>query len=104
MSHAVTGETALWVAASTNRLDILKLLLAQPLIDIDYANTDGLTPLMIAVHFGYLDLVEELLSAGADLHKTDNSGMTALGIAQTKDHTQVITLLESAYSAQNHSP
>jgi ankyrin repeat protein len=46
--------------------DLVKLLLAQKGIELNYVNGDGYTPLMIAVEKGGRGIVQALLLAGAD--------------------------------------
>lgn len=46
--------------------------------EIDKKNKEGLTPLMVAVEAGRLDMVNALLSQGASIEVTDRAGRTAL--------------------------
>lgn len=54
------------------------------LSNINFADNEGNTPLMIAVEKGYLELIKLLLEAKADKQLTNNLGQTALSIALTQ--------------------
>ena len=51
----------------------------------------GLTPLMYAVSFGKVAIIEELIKAGASLEAVDNSGKSVLDYAED---TSIQTLLK----------
>lgn len=62
--------------------------------DINQADENGLTPLMIASGFGRAHVVEILLSGGANLHATEpRMGATALHKAAQSGDADVIALL-----------
>jgi ankyrin repeat protein len=44
----------------------------------------GRTPLIVAVLGGYTDIVRALLERGADINEKDNSGKTALELAEER--------------------
>ncbi len=48
---------------------------------INYKDPDGVTPLMEAARFNYLDIVELLVKKGADVNAADDKGSTALHYA-----------------------
>jgi ankyrin repeat protein len=102
---SVPGRAALQLAASRGHLAVAKLLLADPHPAAKAAasaalhaaaesgqltmtrfllehgpnvnkSTDSCTPLMMACFGGFAPLVELLLEAGADLHKSGRKGMT----------------------------
>jgi serine/threonine-protein phosphatase 6 regulatory ankyrin repeat subunit B len=70
-------ETPLIVAAKHNRLDIVDFLLTQPGLEIDAADADGRTALMVAAAVGALDVTASLLKAGANRHLKDRAGLNA---------------------------
>jgi ankyrin repeat protein len=61
--------------------------------DFDEGRTRGRTfesPLTLAVHRGRIEIVRMLLEHGADVHRKDGSGRTAIQGAQTPAMTQVL--------------
>lgn len=47
--------------------------------DVDLANNQGCTPLIMAAIKGHQDIVEQLVSAGAILGRTDTAGRSDWG-------------------------
>ena len=74
-----TGYTALLWAAGGGRHETAGLLLGAK-ADPD-AGCGDRTPLMAAAEFGAAGIVRDLLHHGADAHRTDRQGRTALDIA-----------------------
>jgi len=58
-------------------VDIVRKILEAAVIDINVQDASGLTPLLWAVHSECFDLVETLLSAGADVEILSNTGRNA---------------------------
>ena len=56
----------------------------------------GWTAIMKAVVHGHFEVVEELMAKGADPNKKNDSGTTALSIAETLEKTEMIKLLRKA--------
>lgn len=64
-----------------DRLETTRILLDAG-ADINYADNDGYTPLMCAVHFGCLEVARELVDRGADLSLVHGiSGKTLIHLA-----------------------
>jgi len=76
------GHTALFWASFKGNKDLVKLLLAQPGIQLDAINIDGDTALMAAAEKGHGEIAEMLLKAGANASITDKRGETATSLAQ----------------------
>lgn len=53
----------------------------------------GWTPLIMATYFEYPEVVESLLSLGADIKRRDGLGKTALNYAISADNTNVARIL-----------
>jgi ankyrin repeat protein len=69
-------------------------------VDINYCDSRGATPLMEAALYGHADLVEFLISKGADLEKKDRLlGLNALLIASFLGHYDVAKVLLDSGSA-----
>lgn len=72
----IGGQSALWLAASADHLEVVKLLLKHG-ADIEVRNSlMGWTPLHIAAYNGHADMVQALVSAGANVDAKDNTGRT----------------------------
>ncbi|GAU87169.1 hypothetical protein RvY_00061 [Ramazzottius varieornatus] len=73
-----TGNTVMHVAAYKNDLELIDWLLNEG-SEIDARNRAGVTPMMVAVHHGYFDLVRLLASKeGSDLNAEDRFGQNLL--------------------------
>jgi hypothetical protein len=91
----------LW--ASFSHSNIVDLLLERN-ADPNAKSPEGETPLMRATYFANIDIVEKLLSSGADQKIANNKGQTALDIAkhqivicidsQRKNYEKIIKILE----------
>ncbi len=92
------GYTPLMVAVDTNNKDIVQCLLENSEPHIDLQDSEGKTALMFAVIKNNCSIIKKLLERGADINKTDNSGMTALMIAVGHGHTEAVQcLLQNPY-------
>ena len=68
----------------------------KPLIEkgeIDIANKDGFTPLLIATYYGHTPLVKYLAENGADVNRQDNDGWTALMYAIYYNYKDISKIL-----------
>ena len=61
--------------------------------DLDAADTQGRSPLLLAVSRGHLDVCKLLLEAGADPTTKDNAGNDALAIARSRGDRAIVDLL-----------
>ncbi len=91
-------HTALIRASFKGYKDLVKLLLAQPGIQLDAINIDGDTALMAAAEKGHLEIAEMLLKAGAKVSITDKRGETATSLAQEALAKQqaLVSILQSS--------
>ena len=97
------GNNALHLAALTDNFKILKLLVAYAIESnskslLDEKNSNGLTPIFIAIDMLNLDITEHLISSGSSLSLIDKSKRNVLHhIAMLKSsfkRSEFITLLE----------
>jgi len=95
------GQTALMLAVSHGRVDMVKMLL-ESTADVNMQDEDGSTALMCACEHGHTDIVKILLSnPDCDPSITDNDGSTAMSIAMEAGHRDVGVLL---YAHTNFRP
>ena len=83
-------------ATINENIEIVRLLLAYAPNEQNYVNLadyHGSTALTIAAEFGYTDIVELLLMAGAKINVQDDDGDSALHVAAFKGHSEIVTLL-----------
>ena len=90
------GETALIVASTNGHIDIVSQLLLKNEVDVNArGDTDGVTSLFIASQNGHVKVVEQLLKhKKVDVTLQDINGSTALDVARSKEHADVVRLLK----------
>jgi ankyrin repeat protein len=89
------GSTALYCAASLDRVEIVAQLLKAG-ADVNKARADGWTALYLAAIHGHVEIVAQLLAAGADVNQANSKGETALYIAAKYDYLDVVQQLLAA--------
>ena len=87
-------NNALFEAVKARHLGVVSALLKRA-ENLDFADSDGLTLLMIASKGGSLPIVKALLKAGASPLITDREGRTALHWAAMMGHSLVLDVLVS---------
>ncbi len=85
------GDPALVRAIRMDNLDIARILLDHPGIDIDTSSSFGETALMLAAFKGNELLVDELLSKGASVNRV--GGWTPLHYAAANGHDAIVRKL-----------
>ncbi|VDI78368.1 E3 ubiquitin-protein ligase mind-bomb, partial [Mytilus galloprovincialis] len=82
------GFSALHIAAINDHQDVAETLLTKGVTDINLKNEEGLTPLHVACHEAYFEMVELLIENDADVNTKSNTGYTplhvTLGVEQQK--------------------
>lgn len=58
--------------------------------------TKDVTTLMLASDYGNLDIVNMLMTVGADASLPTKNGITAMGYTAEEDHTEIIEILWKA--------
>ncbi|MBZ3881537.1 KN motif and ankyrin repeat domain-containing protein 3 [Sciurus carolinensis] len=98
-----TGQTALMLAISHGRQDMVAALLECG-ADVNAQDADGATALMCASEYGRLDTVRLLLAQpGCDPAILDNEGTSALAIALEAEQDEVAALLHAHLSSSQPS-
>ena len=96
------GMTALLVVCSAKRnLQIARLLLEAE-ADVDQADADGNSSLILASTVGHLKIVQLLLQARANVGLANRSGMTALTSAAFRGHDEIEQCLLGARPGKRH--
>lgn len=90
------GENILHYAAWANNIDFLKESISTSLYDINLQNTDGITPLIIAIHKNNIEMITTLLLAGADPNLQDIKGKNVMHHAADNGNIDIYELLEDA--------
>jgi uncharacterized protein len=73
--------------------DVIRMLLLKG-ADINHFSTDGVTPLLEAIHQGNRVLVKLLITNGSDVNLASTTGQTPLQLAEQKQDSSIIRLLE----------
>ena len=91
------GHTPFHFAAEVGDKDVVALLLEKG-ANVNATTTDtwGDTPLHLAARFGYKEVVALLIEKGADVNAADSDSETPLMLANQKNHTEIVKLLQQA--------
>ena len=89
-----SGISLLHYTARDNSLSISKILVNDYQFDVNYQTLTGKTPLMFAAEKGNGEIINMLLSHGADKTLTDENGKTAYDYAVENGYTELAELLK----------
>ncbi|CAK6445498.1 unnamed protein product [Pipistrellus nathusii] len=94
------GQTALMLAVSHGRADVVKALLACQ-ADVNVQDDDGSTALMCACEHGHKEITALLLAVpSCDISLTDRDGSTALMVALDAGQSEIASMLYSRMNIQ----
>ena len=62
-------------------------------LDLDYQDTFGYTPLMLSVQHSHTDITDQLLEGGADVVLRSNAGHTVLDMAAQQGNVAAIRVI-----------
>ena len=93
-------RSPLWIACSTNKLDICQILLNYG-ANVNQCAINGETPLYVASKIGHADICELLLDRGANVNLADKDRMTPLLIAEKQGHTVIADMIRTASQVPN---
>lgn len=85
--------TPLFFAALRGHVEIVRILLALPEVDINKGNSLGCTPLRVAAQNGHLAVVKLLVENHADVHDGGSDGATPLLMAAQVGHHKIVQYL-----------
>lgn len=88
------GESAIW-AAKNGDLEALSNAVEAPGFDVNAEMSQGRTLLHYAADYGQREVIEHLISKGANLNQADKHGITPLLAAIWEGHTSCVELLLS---------
>jgi len=88
--------------AAAARVDRVRRSLEQGL-DVNKADPDGRTAMMMAAFEGYTEVVEVLIEYGAEVDRRDHAGRTALMYASSGPFPQTVELLIENGTDVNHA-
>ena len=81
-----------WVAAGRYTDELMSFLMEKG-AKIDVANSDGQTPLHLAVQHGYAAMAKQLCEKGVRIDVRDNNDQTPLHLAVSYGHLSMVKLL-----------
>ncbi|XP_078683154.1 uncharacterized protein LOC144917219 isoform X3 [Branchiostoma floridae x Branchiostoma belcheri] len=73
--------------------DLTALMALLDRVGVDAKDENGQTALMLAAEHGQLEMVQELITKGADVHVEDEDNWTALTSAAKEGHLPIVTCL-----------
>ena len=94
LSKAANAKPKILTAAQTGKLDEIVQLIRGG-ADIDQAESDGLTPLMLTIKGDYLGAARKLIEMGARLDVVNSAGQNPLQYAESLKKAEMIALLKN---------
>lgn len=88
-----TGRTPLHAAVAADAMGVFQILLRNRATNLNARMHDGTTPLILAARLATEGMVEDLITADADINAADNSGKTALHWAAAVNNTEAVNTL-----------
>lgn len=88
-----TGRTPLHAAVAADAMGVFQILLRNRATNLNARMHDGTTPLILAARLAIEGMVEDLITADADINAADNSGKTALHWAAAVNNVDAVNIL-----------
>ena len=90
------GSTALGIAARSGHVEVVRVLLQAPAIEVNHTTKSVTTALAFACEKGHQDVVTLLLEKGADPNIAHENAITALHLACLNGRTGIVEILLNA--------
>lgn len=88
-----SGRTPLHTAVAADARGVFQILLRNRATNLNSRTHDGTTPLILAARLAIEGMVEDLITADADINAADNSGKTALHWAAAVNNVDAVNIL-----------
>lgn len=88
-----TGRTPLHTAVAADARGVFQILLRNRATNLNSRMHDGTTPLILAARLAIEGMVEDLITADADINAADNYGKTALHWAAAVNNVEAVNTL-----------
>lgn len=88
-----TGRTPLHAAVAADAMGVFQILLRNRATNLNARMHDGTTPLILAARLAIEGMVEDLITADADINASDNSAKTALHWAAAVNNVDAVNIL-----------
>lgn len=82
-------------AAKNNRLHLIKNILTNVVVDINFQNIDGMTALMVAAEQGNHEIAKVMLEHGAEVKIENYNNKTAYDIALRASQKEIAMMLRN---------
>jgi ankyrin repeat protein len=96
MEHNGKDWLDLMCALEDDNIESAKSIINKKTININLRDDEGFSALMLAACYGYTEIVDSLISAGADLNLQNNEGFSALMLASYYGHADIVDSLINA--------
>jgi len=103
--HTVTdkaGNTCLHACARSGDPELMEFALPLLMGKVNVANSEGYTPIFIAVAYGNMTIVDQLLKAGADVQAVDSLSRNLLDMARLASKPDLVQVLEQLVVVESH--
>lgn len=91
----MSEENILTFATHHRNYNVVKYLIENGYYNVDQRDNEGNTALIVAAKYNQIEIVELLLSFGANKYLVDSEGNTAYDHAREREHTELITILSA---------